>query len=85
MKKQPATDILAEFDDLLRASGDDGITTTELAKAKGCSEITARRAIKIKMECGAMIFAGKKRVLDMAGSTRLVPFYKLVKAKKSRS
>ena len=76
-------DILTEFDQLLRSSGDDGMTTSELAQKKGCSDITARRAIKKKIEDGTIAFAGRKRMTDISGRSLLVPAYKLVKAKKS--
>lgn len=74
-------DILAEFDKLLRFSGEEGITTAELAVAKGCSDLTARRAIKQKIADGSCEYAGKKKMEDMSGRWVSVACYRLTDKK----
>lgn len=72
-------EILAQFDDMLRVAGAEGITAADLAKAKGCARCTAQKIIGQKIADGVIEYAGKRRVVDITGRGQMTPVYRLVR------
>lgn len=72
-------DILAQFDDLLRMAGEDGITAADLMKAKGCGRGAAIQLIRQKIEAGSIEYAGKRSIINIAGGRSSSPVYRVVR------
>ncbi len=56
----------------------DGLTSREIADALQCSQSRAGKVIRQGIEAGTIIFAGRRMVQDVVGSTHRIPVYQSV-------
>lgn len=80
------TQLTREIERLKKSLGKDanGFTTAELATGQGVSTESAGRAIRLLVQNGVLVYAGKKSVAGIDGVVRQIPAYDLVRKAKGK-